>query len=122
MTIEEKLKMYRDKKNFIWHIANTFIKNPAGHSVLNVTYEIWHKEDARFGHQFKEWVIVHYKGGAHSFLRASGNSNIANFQIISDVLDHGNYEATIEYNTYQIAEGYKKVDLTKLVLTEVEDA
>lgn len=117
MTIEEKLKMYREKKNFVWHVANTFIKNPTGHSVVDVTYEVWHKESDKFGHIFVEWIIVHYKGGATSPRRVSGNSNTANFRVIGEMLDCGYYEDLPMYKDQRDL-GYKKVDLTKLFLTE----
>ena len=119
MTIEEKLKMYREKKQFIYNIAMAFVKNPKGHSVTDITYEVWHKELEQFGHCFVEWVIVHYDGGAISPRRVDGNSNTANFRAIGEMLDNGYYEDLFLYKESQIALGYKKVDLTKLLLTEV---
>lgn len=118
MTIEEKLKMYREKKNFVWHIANTFIKNPKGHTVVDITYEVWHKELEHYGHEFVEWVIVHFRGGAHSCRRVTGNSNVAIFQTLGNMVEGGYYEANGMYMR-QAEIGYKMVDLTKLFLTEV---
>lgn len=116
MAIEEKLKMYREKKNFIWHIANLFIKNPTGHTVLDITYEVVHKE-MNGNHYFNEWIIVHFKGGATSPCIASGNSNVANFRAIAKLIEGGHYEEKQWYEK-QFELGFKKVDLTKLYLTE----
>lgn len=118
MTIMEKLKLYREKKNFIWHLANAFIQYPMGHSVRNVTYEVWHKEHELFSHQFIEWLIVHYSGGAKSYLIVTGNSNTANFRAIGEVLDNGCYDNISMYEDQQVSLGYKKIDLTKMTLTE----
>lgn len=116
MTIEEKLKMYRDKKNFIWHVANIFIKNPTGHTVSDITYEVFHKEK-NGNHYFNEWIIVHFKGGDTSLCRVSGNSNVANFQAIAELIDGGRYEEKQWYEM-QFELEFKKVDLNKLSLTE----
>ena len=40
MTIEEKLKMYREKRQFIYEVSMTFIKVPGGHSIDGVLYEV----------------------------------------------------------------------------------
>lgn len=117
MTIEEKLKMYRDKKNFIWHIANLFIKNPSGHSVSDVKYELWHREKDS-NHYFNEWVVVYFKGGAKSYHRVSGNSSVANFQAIANLIDGGHYEEEKWYDM-QSEIGFRQVDLTKVYLAEV---
>lgn len=116
MSIEEKLKMYREKKNFIWHIANLFVKNPAGHTVLDIVYEVWHKE-MNGNHYFNEWVIVYFKGGATCPRRVGGNSNVANFKAIAELIEGGYYEEQPWYEK-QKELGFKKVTLTKLSLTE----
>lgn len=116
MSIEEKLKMYREKKNFIWHIANLFVKNPAGHTVLDIVYEVWHKE-MNGNHYFNEWVIVYFKGGAACPRRVGGNSNVANFRAIAELIEGGYYEEQPWYEK-QKELGFKKVTLTKLSLTE----
>ena len=119
MTVEERLKMYREKKQFIYNIAAAFVKCPKGHSVRDITYEVWHKESEQFGHIFVEWIIVHYDGGAISPRRVEGNSNTANFRAIGEMLDSSYYEDLYLYKESQVALGYRKVDLTKLFLTEV---
>ena len=43
MPIEERLRMYREKKNFIFGLAKAFSQHPKSHSVQDITYEVWHK-------------------------------------------------------------------------------
>lgn len=120
MTIEEKLKMFRDKSAFIADINRVFIDNPKGHSVRKISYEVWHKEFGSSNHSFIEWLIVSYAGGVKSYLMVTGNSNIANFAAISGVLDSGNYEQEFYYCKTKVEQGFKKVNLARLVLTEEE--
>lgn len=118
MTIDEKLKMYREKSGFIADIDKVFTRNSKGHSIAGISYEVWHKEHEQFGHEFLEWIIVSYDGGAKSYIRATGNSNTANFRAIGEVLDHGYYLDVDTYRERQVELGFKKVILAKLVLTE----
>ena len=120
MTVEEKLKMYREKKKFIADLNRALTSNPNGHSVNEICYEVWHKESEQFGHDFVEWIIVRYDGGAKSVLHANGNSNTANFRAIGEVLDNGRYSDNYWYDDRQVDLGYKQVNLAKLVLTEVD--
>ena len=120
MTIEEKLKMYREKKQFVYNIAMAFVKSPKGHSIEDITYEVWHKEHEQFGHDFVEWIIVHFDGGAISPIHVSGNSNTANFRAIGKIIDGGYYEDVMRYETTQVELGYKKVDMTKMLLQHVD--
>lgn len=117
MTIEEKLKMYREKKAFIAGIDKVFTQHSKGHSIAEISYEVWHKEHEKYGHEFVEWLIVHYDGGAKSYIKATANSNTANFRAIGEVLDHGNYSEVDTYRERQVELGYRKVNLAKLVLT-----
>jgi hypothetical protein len=118
MTIAEKLKMYREKSGFIADIDKLFTRNSKGHSIFGISYEVWHKEHEKFGHEFVEWIIVQYDGGAKSYIRATGNSHTANYRAIGEVLDHGNYSDVDTYCERQVELGYRKVNLGKLVLTE----
>ena len=120
MTIEEKLKMYREKSSFIADIDKLFTRNSKGHSVEEIRYEVWCKDHGEGGLEFMEWIIVGYHGGAKSYLRATANSNTANFRAISEVLDHGNYSDVDVYCERQKAIGFWKVNLAKLVLTAAE--
>ena len=120
MTIDEQLKMYREKKHFVSSIAAVFRRHSEGHSVVDITYELWHKETAPSEHDFLEWIIVHYEGGAKSACRVYGNSNTANFRAIGELLDGGDYGDNYWYTERQASLGYKKVDMAKLILTEVD--
>lgn len=120
MTIDEKLKMYREKKAFIAGIDRVFTQNSKGHSVAEISYEVWCKDHGEGGLEFMEWIIVGYNGGAKSYIRATANSNTANFRAIGEVLDHGNYSDVDTYRERQKAIGFWKVNLAKLVLTAEE--
>lgn len=112
MTIEERLKMYREKKNFVYDISMAFIKNPKGHSVDGVVYEVWFQENEN-GTYFSEWIIVKYDGGGWAPRIVSGNSNSANFKNIADLIDGGYYAEKTSYESLPL-KGYKKLDLTKM--------
>lgn len=120
MTIDEKLKMYREKKAFIAGIDKVFTQNSKGHSIAEISYEVWYKGHDEGWHEFLEWIIVTYDGGAKSYLRVTANSNAANFRAIGEVLDHGYYLDVETYRERQVELGFKKVNLAKLVLTVEE--
>ena len=117
MTIDEKLKMYREKSGFIADINKLFTRNPKGHSITEISYEVWCKDHGEGGLEFMEWVIVCYNGAAKSYLMTTANSNTANFRAIGEVLDHGDYRNADCYCERQKAIGFWKVNLAKLVLT-----
>lgn len=112
MTIEEKLKMYREKRQFIYDISAAFIRNPKGHSVASTVYEVWFQETER-GPYFSEWLIVRYDGGGWASRIVSGNSNSANFENIASMINGGYYA---EKNSYEALpdRGWKKLDLNKV--------
>lgn len=116
MAAEERLQMYREKRDFVADIARAFIENSKGHSIADISYEVWCKvTDA--GQFFVEWILVHYKGGAKSYIKATANSNTANFRAIGNVLDHGDYDDMFTYCDQQVQLGYRKVNLSKSELT-----
>ena len=112
MTIEEKLKMYREKRQFVYEIAMTFIKVPKGHSVADVAYEVFFKEFVDFT-DISEWITVTYFGGGQAHKCVSGNSNSANFQVVASMVDGGCYEQNLTYDTLD-GRGYKKLDLNAM--------
>lgn len=96
MTIAEKIEMYKGKKEFIDCLSKVFEQHPKYHTVDKITYEVWSREVE--GHTyFREWVIVHFKGGSTSPRQVSGNSNIANFRILGDMIDGGYYDEMSVY-------------------------
>lgn len=114
MTIEEKLKMYREKRQFIYNVAMAFVKVPGGHSVDGVVYEVFFRE-TDWGTEIAEWVTVQYKGGAEAHKIVSGNSNAANFEVVASMIHGGCYEQNRTYES--LAErGYKKLDLNQMSL------
>jgi hypothetical protein len=113
MTIEEKLKMYREKRQFIYEVSMTFIKVPKGHSIDGVIYEVFFREDDH-GTAIAEWITVQYNGGAEAHRIVSGNSNSANFQVVASMIYGGCYEQNLTYDMLA-ARGWKKVDLNKMV-------
>lgn len=109
MTIEEKLEMYRGKKRFVASLASAFAENPKNHTVSDITYEVYQKEWNGQPY-FCEWVIVHFVGGGFSPRRVTGNSSIANYRAIGDLLYGGYYDEVMDYK--KLAEiDYKKVEL-----------
>lgn len=112
MAIEERLKMYREKRQFIYDVSMAFLKNPKGHSVDGVIYEVWFQENEH-GTYFSEWLIVQYHGSGWAPRIVSGNSNSANFENIARMINGGYYE---EKNTYEALSerGWKKLDLNKM--------
>jgi hypothetical protein len=112
MTTEEKLKMYREKKHFIYDVSMAFIKNPTGHTIEDIGYEVFFRE-TRSEVEFAEWLIVQYRGGAKAYRCITWNSNTANFMDIAEMLDGGCYGESSSY--YLLGErGWKKLDLTKM--------
>lgn len=112
MTIEEKLKMYREKRQFIYDVSMAFIKNPKGHSVDGVVYEVFFKE-ADWGIDIAEWITVQYHGGAEAHRVISGNSSAANFEVVASMIYGGCYEQNFTYES--LAEyGFKKLDLNAM--------
>ena len=112
MTIEEKLKMYREKRQFIYEVSMAFIKVPGGHCVDGVVYEVFFRE-TDWGIEIAEWITVQYKGGAEAHKVVSGNSNSANFQVVAGMIEGGCYEQNFTYDLLA-TRGWKKLDLNQM--------
>ena len=97
MTVEEKLKMYAEKKVFIDALDAVFKMKPTGSLIEKIKYEVYQKE-INGDLKFKEWLVLHFEGGAMLAAQATGNSNIANLRAISTYLDGGYYEEVRMYN------------------------
>lgn len=113
MTIEEKLKMYREKRQFIYEVSMTFIKVPKGHSIKDVTYEVFFKESAEGWTELTEWITVTYDGGGKAHKCVSGNSNAANFEVVASMIHGGCYDQNLTYE-YLDGRGFKKLDLNNI--------
>ena len=109
MTLEEKLKMYREKKQFIENLGYAFQVRPGCASVEGVEYEVYQKLyiDAM---DFREWIIVHYTGGGKAMKIVTGNSNAANFVVIGAMLQGGCYEQVRLYQEQEDS-GYERTKL-----------
>ena len=112
MTIIEKLKMYREKRQFAYELGMTFIKVPAGHAITDVKYEAFFKEFADFT-DISEWITVTYVGGGKSHRCVTGNSNAANFEVVATVIYGGHYDQNLTYANLA-DRGYKKLDLNSM--------
>lgn len=109
MTLEEKLNMYSEKKQFIENLGYAFQVRPGCASVEGVDYEVYQKLFIDVI-DFREWVIVRYVGGGKAMKIVSGNSNAANFVVIGSMLQGGCYEQVQVYQE-QAEQGYEKVEL-----------
>jgi hypothetical protein len=109
ITIEERLKMYREKRQFIYDVSMAFIKNPKGHTVDGIVYEVFFEEDERFA----EWITLQYFGGAEAHCCVSGNSNSANFEVIARMINGGCYSENAYYQDL-LNRGWRKLDLNKM--------
>lgn len=98
MTFEEKVAMWSEKKRFIEALNGVFQMKPAGSLIEKIEYEVYQKEigDAM---RFKEWLVLHFEGGALLATQVTGNSNIANLRAISTYLDGGYYEEVRMYKS-----------------------
>lgn len=97
MTFEEKVKMWSEKKVFIDALDAVFKMKPTGSLIEKISYEVYQKE-INGDLKFKEWLILHFEGGAMLAAQVTGNSNIANLRAISTYLDGGYYEEVRMYN------------------------
>lgn len=113
MTMEEKIKMYKEKKAFITRLSEVFETRPAGSVVESIKYEVYTKEvtrqDVVYTHCV-EFVIITFIGGGKSAKVVSGNSNTANFRVLGPMLDGGHYEENPYYDS-MIETGYELVEL-----------
>ena len=110
MTVEEMLEMYLEKKKFIENLNEVFQMDPGCPTVEGVNYEVYTKQFSDRLSETREWVIIHFTGGGWLPKLVSGNSNIANFQVIGSLLA-GGYYAEVPMYQEQTDLGYKKVDL-----------
>lgn len=113
MTVEERLKMYREKRQFIYDVSMVFIKNPKGHTVDGIIYEVLFKDEHDLGQHFYEWLTVQYHGGAEAHCCVIGNSNSANFRVIANMIEGGCYGENAYYRDL-LDRGWRKLDLNKM--------
>lgn len=110
MTISEKLEMYANKKDFIKTISKAFETGLSKSSVTSVDYELYQKKVSDGDVYFVEYIIVNYVGGAKGIKFVGGNSNVANFHVVSSLLEGGYYAEQFEYEALA-SKGYTFVPL-----------
>lgn len=110
MILEDRMLMYLDKKSFIENLNESFQIAPGCPSVEGVSYELYTKDYGAGRVDEREWVIVHFYGGGKSVRLATGNSNIANFRIVGEMLAGGYYAENATYQK-QVEDGYSQVEL-----------
>jgi hypothetical protein len=100
MTTAEKIMMYKEKRDFIKNISKAFEARPKGSSVESINYEVYTKYHAVPDiHQFAEYLVVNFVGGAKSVTRVSSNSNMSNFKVLGTLVDGGYYDEIAEYDS-----------------------
>lgn len=110
MTTEEKIAMFKDKRDFIANISKAFEANPRGSTVASIKYEVY-KHDTTSGHTYyAEYLTVTFAGGAVSVKNVNGNSNTANLRALGTMVDGGYYDEVQDYQ--QTQDMYEYVDLT----------
>ena len=113
MTWEEKLKMYKEKERFIEVLSGVFQTTKHNSTVEGITYEVYTrpiKVNDELITEVREYVVVHFIGGGKSPRFVSGNSNIANFRVLGEMLNGGYYSEVRTYDSL-IENGHQKVDL-----------
>jgi hypothetical protein len=99
MTINEKIKMYRGKKEFIDGLSRVFEAGNSNTSVTSVDYEVYRKDIDEDRIHFTEYLVVNYFGGGKSVRNINGNSNSTNFRELGKLLDGGYYEELKDYES-----------------------
>jgi hypothetical protein len=108
MELKEKIEMYQEKKNFVAAVSKAF-ESLRHSSVEKITYEIFTK-DINGEPYFKEWLVVHFNGGAISVRTCTGNSNSANFREIGKLVDGGYYNEVDSYENMETL-GFKVFEI-----------
>ena len=94
--MSKTLMWLKEKKEFIESLNSSFINNKHYTAVESIDYEVY--ED---GSYYKEYLIIHYNGGAITARNCTGNSAAAVFQEIARYLNSGYYDEILTYNTYK---------------------
>ena len=109
MTIIEKIEMYREKNRFVEGLSMVFQGRPKGSSINKIVYEVYQKDVDKDTH-FEEWLVIFYDGGDYTARNVSGNSNLANFKVIGDLVYGGDYSEKTTYDCL-LERGFERVGL-----------
>lgn len=121
MTFEEKILMYKNKKNFITNVSKAFEAKPHVCSVESVDFEVYTRKVTVNNEErdhFVEYLVVHFIGGGKSVRFVSGNSCTANFRVLGTLIDGGYYDENMEYDSLS-EKGFIKVNLDGSKLDEL---
>lgn len=111
MNINERIKMYQAKEQFISAVSKAF-ENCANSNVQKVSYEVYVRQVDNETTYYTEFIVVTFVGGGKSVRVASGNSDNANFREIGKLIDGGYYDELDYYERI-------KANSTELKLEEV---
>lgn len=112
MTITEKIRMYQEKKAFIDNISKAFEAKPWGSDVKYIDYEVFRKDIDEERAFFVEFLVVVFAEGYKVVRVATGNSNLANFQVLGTLLNGAYQEEIRDYET-MADRGFTKVPLSQ---------
>ncbi len=109
MTVEERIKMYKDKKAFIDNLSRALELSST--TVQKAEYVVLTKYNDLFKTDvYNEFIIVTFVGGAQSARSVSGNSDAANLISLASLVEGGYYQE-VKYYESLFEEGFTKVDL-----------
>lgn len=105
MIRDEKIQMYKNKKDFVSDVSFVFETRTNSTSVEQVDYEVWENEEHGW---FVEYVVITFVGGGQSHISVNGNSILAIFQEIADKIMGGYYKEEFTYRDLP-KDGFKKI-------------
>lgn len=107
---ERQMAMFKEKKSFIDGISEVFETHPVGIAIESIDYEVYRKVITDDIDYHVEYVVVNFTGGVKSPVVVTGNSNIANFKVISRIISGGYYDEVLEYEALT-EQDFVKVEL-----------
>lgn len=105
MTREEKLEMYKKKKEFVSDLSKVFETRSYSTSVKQIDYEVWENEEHGW---FVEYVVITFVGDGQSHISVNGNSNLAIFQAVAENILGGYYKEEFIYRDLT-KDGFKRI-------------
>lgn len=105
MTREEKLQMYKNKKEFVSDLSKVFESRSYSTSVEQLDYEVWENEEHGW---FVEYAVITFVGDGQSHISVNGNSILAIFQEIADKIMGGYYKEEFTYRDLT-KDGFKRI-------------
>ena len=111
--MSDELEVFINKKKFVENLNKVFQMEPKCLTIEGISYELFVKnyddyDDPRV--EEREWVVIHLLGGGQAVRQVTGNTNVANFREIGNLLTGVYYSDVFKY-LKQTDEGYQKVEL-----------